>query len=382
MSKYRMCVRCVMDTTDPTIEFDDAGVCSHCRDFENITKKQWFPNEEGRQKLENIVERIKSEGQGKDYDSIIGLSGGVDSSYLMLKTKELGLRPLVVHVDAGWNSEIAVHNIERLVKYTGFDLHTVVIDWEKMKALQLAYLKSGVANQDVPQDHSFFANLYQFATKNKIRYVLNGSNISTEAIFAKSWHHSNMDSINIRAIYKRYAGQNLTGFRTISFFEYYFLFPFVHQFRILYPLNFLPYDKEQALEELKEKVGYKEYGRKHGESIFTRFFQNHYLPKKFGYDKRKLHLSSMVVTGSMTREEALQRLEEPLYDPTQLRQDKEFVARKLGITLEELEGLINSPGNNYDKYANWDSLYSMMSRGRKVVQRLLGREIRPYGSTK
>ncbi len=266
------------------------GVCNHCHTFDAVQSKQWFPGPEGESRLAEIVDRIKKDGEGKEYDCIIGLSGGVDSSYLALKLRTFGLRPLVVHVDAGWNTELAVRNIENIVKYCNYDLHTHVMDWEEMRDLQLAYLRAGVANQDVPQDHAFFASMYHFSVKNKIKYIISGGNISTEAVFPRAWHHSAMDAINLHDIHRRFGERKLEHYRTISFFQYYFGYPFIYGMKTILPLNYMPYTKSEALRELVEKVGYKPYQRKHGESVFTRFFQNHYLPVRFGYDKRKPHL--------------------------------------------------------------------------------------------
>ncbi|MCZ2443343.1 MAG: N-acetyl sugar amidotransferase [Flavobacteriales bacterium] len=376
--KNQTCTRCVMDTTDTAITFDTQGVCSHCLEFDAVTRKRWFPNEEGKKRLNAIFERIKKEGAGKEYDCILGLSGGLDSSYLALVLKDYGLRPLVVHVDAGWNSELAVHNIEKLVKFCNYDLHTHVMNWPEVKDLQLAYLKSGVANQDVPQDHAFFATLYHFAVKNKINYVINGGNIATEGISAASWHHAAMDAINLRAIHKKFGTTPLKDYTTISFFDYYFYYPFIKKMKTVRPLNFMPYSKGRALKELQEKVGYKAYERKHGESRFTKFFQNHYLPVKFNMDKRKQHLSSLIVAGEITRDEALRELQKPLYNKTELREDKQYIAKKLGITVSELENYINSPGHSYNEYPNWDSRYKLMKKIQNFVSQLLGRNVKNY----
>src|ERR1051325_12139756 len=202
--EFQICTRCVMDTSDPEINFDQDGVCNHCIEFGTVTTKYWFPEEKDSDKLRQLIEQVKEQGAGKEYDCILGLSGGADSSYLALKVKELGLRPLVIHVDGGWNSELAVKNIETVVRYCNFDLHTHVMNWEDMKQLQLAYLRSGVSNQDVPQDHAFFANLYHYAVENKIKYVLSGGNIATEAIFPKAWQHGAMDAASLRAIFARF----------------------------------------------------------------------------------------------------------------------------------------------------------------------------------
>ena len=375
---YQMCKRCVMDTTDPEITFDENGICNHCREFDAVTSKRWFPNEEGAKKLKALYETIKKENKGKEYDCVLGLSGGVDSSYLALKLYEAGIRPLVVHVDGGWNSELAVKNIENIVNYCGWHLHTVVIDWEEMKDLQLAYLKSAVANQDVPQDHAFFASLYHFATKNNIKYIISGGNLATESIFPKAWHWSAMDAENLKAIHKRYGTKKLKNYKTIGFYELYFYYPFVKKMKTVRPLNFMPYIKSEALTELKEKVGYKEYARKHGESIFTKFFQNYWLPMKFGYDKRKPHLSSLIVAGQMRREEALKELEKPLYDKKELQEDKEYIAKKLGVNNEEFESIMKMPTHSYRDFPNMEKKYSQMKQLQRFVSNLLGKDLSNY----
>lgn len=375
---YQMCTRCVMDTTDPEISFDCEGVCNHCHLFDEETTNRWFPDELGAKKLGEIFRQIKRERKDYEYDCVLGLSGGLDSSYLALVMKEYDMRPLVVHVDAGWNSELAVFNIEKIVKYCGYDLHTHVMNWPEVRDLQFAYLKAGLANQDVVQDHAFFASLYHFAVDNKVNYVISGGNIATESVFPKSWHHAAMDAINLKAVHKRFGRISLKEYRTISFLQYYFYYPFVKRMKTVRPLDYLPYSKETALIELQEKVGYKSYGRKHGESRFTKFFQNHYLPMKFDMDKRKPHLSSMVLSGLLTREQALDQLKEPLYDEQDLREDKHYIAKKLGITVEELDEYILSPGCDYTEYRNWDSRYAFMKRVQRLVSKMLGRNVKNY----
>lgn len=375
---YQMCTRCVMDTTDSEISFDENGVCNHCREFDEITSKNWFPNAEGTKKLDTIYEKMKKENANKDYDCILGLSGGVDSSYLALKLYEAGIRPLVVHVDGGWNSELAVQNIENLINYCGWHLHTIVINWEEMKDLQLAYLKSGIANQDVPQDHAFFASLYHFATKYGVNYVISGGNIATESISPNSWHWSAMDADNLHAIHNKFGMRKLKDYKTIGFYELYFYYPFIKKMKTIRPLNFMPYIKSDALEELKEKVGYKEYARKHGESVFTKFFQNYWLPMKFGYDKRKIHLSSLIVAGQMTRKEALKELDKPLYDEKELKEDKEYIAKKLGVSNEEFEQILQMPSHKYSDFSNMAEKYNRMKKVQNFVSKLLGRKISNY----
>lgn len=375
---YQCCTRCVMDTSDPEITFDDRGVCNHCHQFDQRACREWFPNEEGRRRWEAQVQRIKVSGAGQEYDCILGLSGGVDSSYLAIKIQEWGLRPLVMHVDAGWNSELAVANIESIVKHCGYDLHTHVVDWEEMRDLQLAYLRAAVANQDVPQDHIFFSSLYHFATKNNIRYILSGGNLATEGVSPSAWHGSAMDAINLHAIHKAYGKLKLRNYKTISFLDHYLWYPFVKKMRTVRPLNYMVYDKAEALKELQQTVGYKPYPRKHGESVFTKFFQNYYLPEKFGMDKRRPHLSSLIVSGQITREEAVTRLAEPLYDLQELEVDITYLCKKLRISLSEFDELMHVPNRHYTDFANWDGRYKLLKTAQSLVERTLGKRVNVY----
>ena len=375
--EYQVCAFCVMDTSDPDIMFDANGRCNHCRNFEKLRGIVWFPDDEGARRLQRMIERVKDEGSGKDYDCVLGLSGGIDSSYLALKAHEWGLRPLVVHVDAGWNSELAVQNIERIVKHCGYDLHTHVVDWEDMRELQLSYLRAAVANQDVPQDHAFFAGLYHFATENKVRYVLNGGNVATEGIFPSAWHGAAMDARNLKAIHDRYGTQPLTNYPLISFSQYYFWYPIVRRMTPLRPLNLMPYSQERTASEM-EKVGWRPYPRKHGESLFTKFFQNYYLPTKFGYDKRRPHLSSLVASGSITRDQAIELLQEPLYDDEELRRDRQYICRKLRISDAEFVEFMNRPIHHYSDFDNWDKPYARMKSAQARFGRLSGTTVSAY----
>ncbi|MBR2687871.1 MAG: N-acetyl sugar amidotransferase [Aquamicrobium sp.] len=374
---YRICTRCVMDTSDPEISFDEAGVCNHCRNFEMVTSKRWFPNDEGTRLLEQKIDEIKAAGSNAEYDCIIGLSGGVDSSYLALKAKDWGLRPLVIHIDAGWNSELAVSNIESIVKACNYDLHTIVIDWEEMRDLQLSYLKSGLSNQDVPQDHAFFANLYVYAVRNKIKYILSGGNLATEGVFPTSWHGDAMDAINLKAVQRRFGTRKLRSYQMISFLEYYAIYPFIYGLRTVRPLNFMQYDKEQAIVALSS-IGWRPYGRKHGESRFTKLFQNYYLPEKFGYDKRRPHLSSLIVSGQMTRDNALAALNEPLYDSKDLAADLAFFCKKLGVSENEFHSYMNEPNRHYTDFANWDGRRKLIKSLQGIYARLRGKNINVY----
>lgn len=374
----RTCTRCVMDESDADIKFDEQGVCNHCHKFDDVQSAQLLTGEAGRSRLNAIVDKIKREGQGKEYDCIIGLSGGVDSSYLALKVKDFGLRPLVVHVDAGWNSELAVSNIEKVIKYCGYDLHTHVMNWEEMRDLQLAYMEAAVANQDVPQDHAFFSSMYHFAVKNNIKYILSGGNLATEAVFPESWHGSAMDAINLKAIHKAYGTRPLKDYKTISFINYYFWYPFVKGMRTVRPLNFMEYDKAEAESILAQTVGYRTYARKHGESIFTKLFQNYYLPTKFGYDKRKLHYSSMILSGQLSREAALEKLAEPLYDPRELEMDIEYFCKKMRLSRSSFDELMRAPIHNYADFKNWDGQQRFAKKAQRLIQKMLGRTLTVY----
>lgn len=379
MIKNNQCTQCVMNDTDEEIEFDYRGVCNHCRQFAEVTKKYWFPNKEGEKYLNDILTRVREDGKGKEYDCILGLSGGVDSSYLALKAKDWGLRPLVMHVDAGWNTETAVSNIEKIVKYCNYNLHTHVVDWEEMRDLHLSYFCSGLSNQDVPQDHIFFSSLYHFAIKNKIRYILSGGNIATEGVMVSGWHGgSAMDSISLKAVHRKYGERPLKLYKMISFWQYYIWYPLIKKMRTIRPLNYLPYNKEIAIKEIEKKCGWRSYGRKHGESLFTKIFQNNYLPRKYGYDKRLPHLSSLILSGQITREFAIEKLKEPLYDPFELEIDLDYFCKKLRITREQYENFICGQKKNYSDFPNWMRLYSLIKLAQKYFEKIFKIRINIY----
>jgi N-acetyl sugar amidotransferase len=376
---HQVCKTCVMDTSDPCITFDENGICSHCLKFHSSTSKNWFPNELGKQKLEQMIELIRARGKGAEHDCILGLSGGIDSSYLALKLKDWGLRPLVVHVDAGWNSELAVANIEKIVRHCHYDLHTHVVDWGDMRDLQLSYLRAGISNQDVPQDHIFFASLYHFAIKNNIKYILSGGNIATEGIMAEGWHEgSAMDSINLKAIHQKYGVGKLKSYRTISFWEYYIYYPFFKRMRTFRPLNYMPYDKKMAVNELQQTIGWRDYGRKHGESLFTKVFQNDYLIRRYGFDKRKPHLSSLIVSGQLSRDEALAELLRPIYHPSEREVDVDYFCKKLRISREDYEKFVDAEKGSYYDFDNWESRYKILKKIQMLVQRVLGKQVNVY----
>lgn len=369
----RVCTRCVMDTTDNEITFDEQGVCNHCHFFDSFSRYRW--KKEGLDDLMELVDEIKNKEKNKLYDCIIGLSGGVDSSYLLyFAVKKLGLRVLAVHIDAGWNSLVAVSNIEKLVNGLGVDLHTIVIDWEEMKDVQVAFLKSGVANCDAPQDHAFFSALYDFAIKMKIKYILTGANIATESVLPISWGHFAMDGIHLRDIHKQFGDKKLKRFPVTGFFKYYFYYPYFANLKVLAPLNYINYQKKEAIKELVQEFGWENYGRKHSESIWTKFFQNYFLPVKFGFDKRKAHLSSLILSGEMFREEALNELQKSLYNEYELKQDISYIQNKLEFTPQEWENIMQVPIRSYREYKNNEKLYLFKKNYLdKILNKLFGK---------
>lgn len=356
---YKICTNCVMDTTDSKIRFDDKGVCDHCNNFYKNILPNWHPNENGWHSLQKIVEKIRREGVGKEFDCIMGMSGGIDSSYLTYITKEkLGLRPLVFHVDAGWNSQQAVNNIEQLVDKLGLDLYTEVINWEEMRDLQLCFFKAGVPHIDTPQDHVFFATMYNFAAKYKIKYVLTGANYSTECVKNPyEWHYPASDLIQLKDIHKRFGKRPLNSFPLANILKYKVYYRYIKGIKVVKPLNYVPYIKDEAMKLLTDRFGWQKYPQKHFESRFTKFYEGYWLPEKFGYDKRKVQFSSLILTEQMSRKEALENLKELAYDEDTIKHDFEYVATKLGISVDELKGYMDAPNKSYRDYKSQMSTF-------------------------
>jgi N-acetyl sugar amidotransferase len=365
-----------MDMSDPLIEFYGDLGCNNCLPMKQSIGKTWFMDDSGLHLLEKLIAEIKSEGVGKKYDSIIGLSGGIDSTYLALKCFDWGLRPLIVHVDAGWNSEIAVSNIQALLDFTGWELQTWVVNWEEMQDLQRSFLKSGVANLDVPQDHVYFSSLYKFATDSRIKFILNGGNIASEGILPSSWLGSAMDSINLLDIHKKYGTLRLLQYPRTSFFNYYFNFPILKGMRPVRPLNLLPYSKDAAAIELRDRVGFRTYPRKHGESFFTRIFQDYILIERYNIDKRLAHYSSLIVSGQMTRSDALVLLTESLYTNSDLEKDIDFLCKKLEITREEFQMCLELPRVKSSMYKNWIKKHRRLKNLQHLIEKITKRNLR------
>jgi N-acetyl sugar amidotransferase len=373
MIEKNICTRCVMDQSDSQISFDSRGICDHCRTFDSQILPNWHTDERAEFDLRKQVEEIKRNGIGKDFDCIVGMSGGIDSSYLTYLAKEkFGLRPLVFHVDAGWNSQIAVNNIERLIDGLNLDLFTEVIDWQEMRDLQLAFFKSGVPHIDTPQDHSFFATMYKFATQHNVKYILTGANLSTECIRNPvEWMYYQSDSRQLLDIHSQFGSQPLKTFPVTSILWHKVWLPYVKGIKVVRPLNMVPYIKEEAKQLLIDRFGWQPYPQKHFESRFTKFYESYWLPKRFGYDVRRVQYSSLIVTGQMTREEALELLKKPSYDEATIGQEIEFVANKLGISISELNSYMVLPHKTYKDYKNQRQIYDL---GAKVM-RAMGLEI-------
>ncbi len=350
-----------MDTSDAKIHFDSKGVCDHCNTYFTKILPNWHPNERGWQELQKTVNKIKAEGKGKDFDCIIGMSGGIDSSYLTYLAKEkMGLRPLVFHVDAGWNSQIAVNNIEKLVDKLGLHLFTDVIDWEEMRDLQLAFFKSGVPHIDTPQDHAFFATMYNFAEKYRVRHILTGANLSTECVRNPiEWMYYQSDSVQLMDIHRQFGQRPLVNFPLTTILRHKVYLRYIKRIQVVTPLNFMPYVKVEAMKLLADKFGWQPYPQKHFESRFTKFYEGYWLPTKFGYDTRRVQFSSLILTNQMTRDEALEKLKTLSYDPEALAHDIEFIATKLGITSDELMQYHAAPNKSYKDYKSQQGLYTV-----------------------
>jgi N-acetyl sugar amidotransferase len=366
---YQICSNCVMDTSDSHIVFDENGVCDHCHGFNKDVKPGWETDDVGRKKLQTHIDRIKKDGEKRDFDCLMGMSGGVDSSYLLhLAVKEFGLRPLIFHVDGGWNSELAVNNIRVMVDKLKLDLFTEVINWKEMKDFQLTYFKSSLANLDVPQDHAFVATLYNYANKHSIKYILNGGNISTECVRNPlEWLYYGTDMAQIGDLKKRFSTIPWKTYPFSGVFRHKVYLRYIKKVQVLKPLNFMPYIKQDALKFLEKEYGWKPYPQKHFESRFTKFYEGYWLPKKFGYDTRKVQFSSLILTEQMTRDEALEKLKKPAIPEADARKDFEYVAKKLGISAENLQYYFDLPNKSYKDYKNRVSFFNF---GAKVMKAL------------
>lgn len=360
---YQICTRCIMDSTDPHLAIDGQGKCEYCSNFDSAIQPNWNTGGKGQSALADMAKAIRVAGQGRDFDCIIGLSGGLDSSYAAYIAKEkMGLRPLLFHVDAGWNTDQAVGNIEKLVDGLGLDLYTDVVNWEAVKRMQVAFLRAGIPDQDLVQDAAFFSGLYKFARKYKIKHIITGSNFSTECCREpEEWGgYLGIDKTLFSDIWAK-CGDGVPNdeFPLVDILVYKLWYQKVIGMKMHHPLNLVPYVKKDAEDELERRFGWKRFQHKHHESRFTRFYEDYWLPRRFGYEKRRAHFSSLIMTGQMTRDQALDRIARPEMDEHFLEQEFEYVAHKLGLTVDELQALFVSPKKTYRDYKNKRWMISM-----------------------
>ena len=351
---YQRCKRCVMDNkSDDTIYFDNNGYCNYCTEALSKMKTVYFPNEEGANLLNKLLTRIKAEGKNKKYDCIMGLSGGLDSSYLAYLGYKWGLRVLAVHIDDGYDTVISKSNLEKLIKKTGFDYEVIKPDSQQFNGLTLAYMRAGVPNIAVPQDNILFAFLYKKMRENGIKYFLSGGNFALESILQKGNSYKNVDTVNIKAINKRFGSENIDKLEFISSVKQYWDKKIQH-IESPRPLNYIDYNREDAFKELEEFCGFQYYGSKHLENVLTAFTQLYWLPTKFGVDKRTSHLSSMIVSGQITRDKALEELSKPLYDERIMDNYISIIKSKLHLTDKEFYNIMSSPVHSHKDYKTED----------------------------
>jgi N-acetyl sugar amidotransferase len=350
----RVCIRCIMDTSDPEITFNEEGVCIHCKKYDDNIKRFVYQGNLGKQRLETIIKEIKKEGEGKEYDCIIGVSGGVDSSYTAYLVKKAGLKPLAVHLDNGWDSELAVKNIERLLCKLEIDLYTHVLDWEEFKSLQLAFLKASTPDSEIPSDHAIVALLYQKAKELGIRTIIPGTNIRTESHLPRAWSQGHRDWLYIKSINKEFGTKPL-----LTYPHYTIIDNLIRHrtYRWIPILNYIDYKKFEAMKVLENELDWKYYGGKHYESIYTRFYQGYILPKKFGFDKRRSHLSSLICSGETTRTAALKELEADPYPIELVESDKTFFMNKFSLTEQEFNEIMSAPPKRFEDYPSYEKKY-------------------------
>lgn len=366
-----VCTRCIMDTTDPDIRFDAEGVCNHCHRYDSVSKTRLIPVEERDERLKALIDEIKAVGNGKPYDCVIGVSGGVDSTYVAWLVKKLGLRPLAVHLDNGWNSELAVANIEKTLNTLGIDLYTHVLNWEEFRNLQSSFLKASTPDGEVPTDHAIFALLYQLAAKHGLKHVITGTNVVSEAILPEKWGYGYFDWRYVKDVHKRFGTSRLSTYPHFSLIKLAY-FVFVRRIRMVSILNYVNYDKAEAMDVLQNQLGWVYYGGKHYESIYTRFYQAYILPRKFKIDKRKAHYSNLVLSGQMTREEALEQMKLPVYPENLLEEDREYTIKKLGFSEAEFDAMMSAPTKTFEDYKTSHKIFETAKTMVNATRRYVG----------
>ncbi len=368
MADYQICKRCIMDSSTP-IKFDENGICNYCHEYDEKIKARVLKGEAGRKKIEDIIAEIKEKGKNKKYDCIVGVSGGVDSTYLAYLAKKWGLKPLAVHLDNGWNTKKATQNIARFLKKLNIDLYTYVIDWEEFKDLQLSFFKASVLDIEVVTDQAIKAALYQTAGKFNIKYILSGVNLVTEGIMPRQWGHYKGDYINLLDIHKSFGNVKLKTYPILTLSQR-FYYQIVKNIKMIEVLNYVDYNREEAKAIIIKELGWEDYKHKHHESMFTRFFQAYILPKKFKIDKRRPHLSALICAGEITREEAIKEMENPPYSEEEMKIDKEYIIKKLGLTEEEFDNIMALPPK---KHSDYKSGLKLLSFSRSIYKNLMNR---------
>lgn len=337
---------------DPDIVFDENGVCNYYYEFKRKLKVRVPERDVANIELDKIISAVKKSGKGKDYDCVIGVSGGVDSTYTAWLVKSMGLRPLAVHLDNGWDSELAVKNIENVLKKLDIDLYTEILDWEEFRDLQLSFLKASTPDGEIPTDHAILAVLYKTAAKFKVRYIISGMNFRSEGIMPPTWARGYLDWTYIKSVQKKFGTKNLNTFPRLPIYNLLY-FTFMRGISNISLLNYVDFNRKEAVRLIQNELGWKDYGGKHHESVYTRFYQSYILPNKFNIDKRKAHLTClMIATGEITREEALEELKSPAADPRLMSDDKEYLLKKLNISQAEFNGIMDSPIKSINDYHN------------------------------
>jgi N-acetyl sugar amidotransferase len=352
---YQICTRCVMDTSDPDIQFDSNGVCNHCHAYDRAIIRYVRSGEDGHNELVRRVNKIKQDGRNKKYDCVIGVSGGVDSTYVAYIVKQMGLRPLAVHLDNGWDSELAIKNVENICRNLQIDLHTIVLDWNEFRDLQLSFLRASTPDSEIPSDHAISASMSQAAKMIGVKHIITGNNVRTESHLPSAWSQGHLDWKYIKNIQKRFGKVNLKTFPHLNARKFFFRSYNENQLNIL---DYLDYSKKDSMPILEKELGWRYYGGKHYESIYTRWYQGYWLPAKFGYDKRKTHMSSLICSEEMTRAEALEILKSPSYPSSLQKEDTAYVIKKFDLDKEQLDTLLRLPNKSYWDYPSYGQIYN------------------------